>query len=146
MGVLTDFVVADRSEAKQVGDCPKPSKEFAGIDAKGMDPIKMGTLHSILTGAPYDPEFLTTESSFLYTVSDDGPWVQIVPDEMVARLTKLEGSEIRDIAAEWQKTEEFDPKFCGWKPEDVQWFLRELSALSRKAVAEQKSLLMWTCL
>ena len=33
MGVLTDFVVADRADAKRVGDCQNPSRELGGIDA-----------------------------------------------------------------------------------------------------------------
>src|SRR5262249_17900502 len=106
----------------------------------------MGKLYAILTGGEYDPKFLTTESSFLYTASDDGPWVQLVPKNMVARLTKLSDREIVAVAGEWSKIEEFDPKYCDWPAGAVERFVREIAALSRKAESEGKSVLTWTCL
>ena len=145
MGVLTDFVVADRTEAKRVGDCLKPSKVLGGIDAK-VDQVKMGTLYAILVGTDYDPGFLTGEASFLYVVSDDGPWVQLVPERMVERLARLSDAEVPRIAREWRKTEEFDPKYSRWTPDDIERFLRDIAALAQKAIGERKSLLMWTCL
>jgi hypothetical protein len=146
MGVLTDFVVADLADAGRIGECAVPSRDFGGIDAKGVDQIMMGTLYAILSGTPHDPRFLVSQESFLYTASDEGPWVQLVPQDMVIRLSNLPEDDVSRVADEWCKTEEFDPKHSRWAAGDVQRFLREIAALSRKAVAENKSLLMWTSL
>lgn len=146
MGVLTDFVVASRSDAKKVADCSVPSEELGGIDAKGVDPVQMGTLYAILSESEYDPDFMIAEDSFLHVVSDDGPWVQIVPDDMVKRLAGLTEADIPAVAKRWGETEEFEPQYGEWTPEDMCAFLVEISKLSQRAIAEEKSLLMWTCL
>ena len=36
MGVLTEFVIARRDEARRVCESNCPSAEFAGLDAKGI--------------------------------------------------------------------------------------------------------------
>jgi hypothetical protein len=146
MGVLTDFVVASPAEAKRVGDSANPLKQFAGVDAKGIDQVTMGTLYAILLGTPDTPEFMIDEASLLYTASNDGPWVQRVPQDMVDRLAKLSDDDIPKVAEEWVKTEEFDPMYSSWTPTTLVWFLRALVVLSRKAVAEDKAMLMWTSL
>jgi len=146
MGVLTDFVVADLNEAQKVGESGAPYKEYNGIDAKGIDQVKMGTLYAILSGTEYDPEFLTSEESFLYTGSEDGPWVQHVPNTLTSLLAKLSADDIPRIAEAWGKTEEFDPSYSGWSLEDINAFLLEISKLALLAIHENKALLMWMCL
>lgn len=146
MGVLTDFVVANRDEAKLVGETDVPSAVFDGIDAKGIDQVKMATLHSILTQTEYDPDLLATDESFLYTGSEDGPWVQALPDTMIARLADLSVFETKRVAQEWFATEEFQPKYSGWSVDDVAAFLTEMTRLARVAVSENKTVFMWTCL
>jgi hypothetical protein len=146
MGVLTDFVVAHASDAQKVCESLNPSQEFSGIDAKGVGQVGMGTLYAILTHTDCDPDFMMADESFLCTGSDDGPWVQLVPEEMTARLAGITESEIPALADEWGNTEEFQPEYSSWAREDIVTFLRQISELSRKAQAEKKSLLMWTCL
>ncbi len=146
MGVLTDFVVAHISDVQKVGESDNPSNEFSGIDAKGMDQVRMGTLYAILTRTDYDPKFMITDESFLYTESDDGPWVQLVPEKMVARLASITESQIPAIADEWGNTEEFRSEYSSWAREDIVTFLRQITELSRTALIEKKSVLMWTCL
>src|SRR2546425_12099398 len=65
MGVLTDVVIAGRDEAQKIGESNVPSKEFPGIDAKGIDQVKIGTLYAILTRTKYDPGFMIDEESFV---------------------------------------------------------------------------------
>jgi hypothetical protein len=42
MDVLTDFVVADCADAQRVCDSACPSQDYAGLDAKGIDTVKLG--------------------------------------------------------------------------------------------------------
>jgi hypothetical protein len=143
MGVVTDFIVADASDAQKLGD---QRETFDGLGAKGIDQVRMGTLYALLTNTEYNPAFLVTDESFAYTASDDGPWVQPIPDDMVRLLAKMSPPEQQRIGDEWFKTEEFDPKYSRWTRADVSWFLNEVQQLASRAVAEGKTLFMWTCL
>ncbi len=53
MGVLTDILVAHRSEAAVVCRSLAPFAEWSGIDAQGIDLVKLGALWCQLSGAPY---------------------------------------------------------------------------------------------
>jgi hypothetical protein len=145
MGVLTDFVVAATSEAQRVGESHCPSRDFNGIEAKGIDPVKLSTLYAILTERPVDPAFMDGDSC-LYSRSDEGPWVLLVPADLVQRVAKLSAKEVSATASDWSKTDEFSPKHGRWPPEVIEQWLEELARLCRQAVAEEKALLMWMSL
>lgn len=144
MGVLTDFVIANLADAQLVGESMNPSQQFDGLDAKGMDQVKMASLYAILTGQDYDSDFLQAEQSFVYISSEQGPWVQLVPHEMVERVAKLSEFETVRIAREWLRTEE-DFRYGKWTSEHAVQFLQDLGQLCRRAVADNKAVLMWTC-
>lgn len=144
MGVLTDFVVADRRDAQRVCDAACPSEEFSGLDAKGIDPVKLGTLYAILTETDFDPAFIKDEP--LAMGGDDGPWVIEVPVDLVLRLAKLDAQGVAATAAKWANTDEFSPKYDNWPAEDVHELLAELVDLCAKAAAAKKSVLMWMSL
>lgn len=143
MGVLTDFVVADTSDAHRLGE---DRESFHGFPAKGIDQVHMGTLYAILTGSEYDPSFLTSDESFAYSASDDGPWVQIIPADMVKRLAEMSPEERQRVGDAWFQTEEFDPKFSRWRREDVTDFLTKIQQLASNAIKNGRTLFMWTCL
>ncbi len=105
---LTDFVIADRRDAQRVCDAACPSEEFNGMDAKGIDPVKLGTLLAKLTNTEYDPSAAT--GAPLCDGGDEGPWVIEVPNDLVQRLAKLDANQIAAAAAKWAKTEEFSPQ------------------------------------
>ncbi|MCG3181932.1 MAG: hypothetical protein BIFFINMI_04378 [Phycisphaerae bacterium] len=143
MGVLTDFIVANRAEAQRVFESSCPSTDFAGLDAKGIDTVKLGTLHAILTGTQFDPTFI---SDTLVDGGEDGPWVFEVPMDLVQRLGKLDAQQLQTVGVKWAATEEFSGKFDNWPSEAVLAVLQEISALCKRAVQEGKALLMWMCL
>jgi hypothetical protein len=88
MGVLTDFVVADRNDSQRVCDAACPSEEFSGLDAKGIDIVKLGTLYAVMTDTEFGPSFISVDP--LATGGDEGPWVVEVPPDLVQRLAKLD--------------------------------------------------------
>lgn len=141
---LTDFVVANRADAQLVCDSTCPSEEFLGMDAKGIDTVKLGTLNAILTGTEFDPQFVSRDE--LATGGEDGPWVFEVPTDFVHRLAVLDAEQLRAAAVQWAKTEEFSSEYCNWSPEEVHQMLQDLTRLSVRAVAERKSVLMWMSL
>ena len=140
---LTDCVIVDRKDARQVCDAACPSEDFNGMDAKGIDPVKLGTLYAVLTGSEYDPDFTGKP---LCDGGDEGPWVIEVPNDLVQRLAKLDAKQIGVAAAEWAKTEEFSPQYDNWPAEAVHEVLAEFAKLCAQAVAAKKSVLMWMSL
>ena len=146
MGVLTDIVLAGTNEAKKVEASDGPSREFPGIDAKGIDQVRMGTLYAILTSTEYDPGFMLDEESVIEPDDEDGPWVQIVPQEMVLLLSELPDAGIPAVADQWSKTEEFQPEYSSWSQEDILKFLEQIRSLSKKALTDNKTMYMWMCL
>jgi hypothetical protein len=111
-----------------------------------MDQVKMGTLYAILTNTENDPGFMLDDDAYSYTVSDDGPWVQLVPDDMVQYLSSLSDSDVPSIAAKWGQTEEFESEYSGWTLDDITRFIRQMISLSQKALAEGKAIFMWVSL
>jgi hypothetical protein len=145
MGVLTDFVVAAPEDARRIAESICPSREFNGLDAKGIDTVKLGTLYAILTGTPASPKFMGGKS-LLHSHSDEGPWVMLVPPELVKRLAAVAIGEIPEVASRWAATNEFFPKYDNWTLNAVSEVLKRLADLCRQATAEGKSVLMWMCL
>lgn len=141
---LTEFVVADRGEAQRVCDSVSPSEEFKGMDAKGIDPVKLGTLYAILADGEDVPDFADDEP--LCDGGEEGPWVMDVPTDLVLRLAKLDADQIGAAATKWANTEEFSSEYDDWSPELVREVLSELSKLCAQAVAANKSVLMWMSL
>ncbi|MFO0966957.1 MAG: hypothetical protein U0793_15395 [Gemmataceae bacterium] len=141
---LTDFVIADTKDARRVCDAACPSEEFNGMDAKGIDPVKLGTLYAILTNTEFDPSATTGRP--LCDGGDEGPWVIEVPSDLVQRLAKLDAKGIAAAAAKWAKTEEFSPQYDNWPPEAVHETLIDIAKLCVQATAAKKSVLMWMSL
>jgi len=137
--MLTDFVVASRDDAQRVCDSNCPSRDFSGIEAKGIDTVKLGTLHAMLTGEDFDPSFMDKEP--LCSGGEEGPWVFEIPEDLVRRLAELNANQTVSVAAEWAKTEEFETD--NWSAAAVGGVLEELAGLCRRAEAEGKSVLMW---
>jgi len=141
---LTDFVVVDRSEAQRVCDATCPSEEFSGLDAKGIDTVKLGTLYAVLTEIEFDSAFMSGDP--LASGGDEGPWVVEVPADLVQRLAKLDAKQLAAVAAKWAKTEEFSPQYDNWPAEAVHEVLAELVKLCTQAMAARKSVLLWLSL
>jgi len=141
---LTDFVIADTKDARRVCDSSCPCEEFNGMDAKGIDPVKLGTLHAILTNTVFDPSVTTGKP--LCDGGDEGPWVIEVPINLVQRLAELDSKGISAAAAKWAKTEEFSPQYDNWPSEAVHETLLEFAKLCGQATAAKKSVLMWVSL
>ena len=142
MGVLSDLVVAPAGDAERVAHAQVPSQTFGGVDIKGIDSVKFGTLHSILTGRPF--EALLPEYEPVVTVSDDGPWVFRLPPELVSGLAELGDAERAKVTKRWASTEEF--ALDRWAEKDVADALGAIATLARKANGSGQALFLWMCL
>src|SRR5262249_37203993 len=113
-------------------------------EAKGIDPVKLGTLYAVLTETEFDPAFISGQP--LASGGDEGPWVVEVPSDLVQRLAKLDAKQLAAVAARWAKTEEFSPQYDELPHEAVHELLVGLAKLCTSAVTARKSVLMWMSL
>jgi hypothetical protein len=143
MGVLTDILVADESEASAIASEGVPTKRWHGIDAKGIDQVKLGTLWALLTEQAYKSELIADFIS-LHEVSEEGPWVYRVPGSLVKLLAELDDKRAAKTSLTWAATEEFE--LDGWEGSQVRSFLDQLRSIARDATAKRKGLLMWMSL
>jgi hypothetical protein len=84
------------------------------------------------------------EFASLYDVSEEGPWVFGIPEPLVRQLAAVDDQRAVAIVDAWAATEEF--VLDGWDRDSVRSILDALRGLARDAAAQQKSLLMWSCL
>ena len=141
---LTEFVLADRVDAQRVCDSVSPSDEFKSMDAKGVDPVKLGMLYAILADTEDVPDFVDDEP--LCDGGEEGPWVMELPKDLVQRLARLDATQIGAAATKWANTEEFSSEYDDWTPELVHEVLSDLAKLCAQAVGANKSVLMWMSL
>lgn len=142
MGVLTDLVIANEDDAMQIANSQHPLGEFTGIDMKGVDSVKLTMLHSILSGQSWKD--LLSQYDPVAEASEDGPWVFLLPTELVHSLAGLDEPGIMNIADQWAKTEEF--RLDNWSLEDVTAALRDIANLARQASDQGKRVLAWMSL
>ncbi|OAI53151.1 hypothetical protein AYO47_01010 [Planctomyces sp. SCGC AG-212-M04] len=146
MGVSSELVVADSAEAESVTDSDEPSGSWEGFAFAGLDRIKLTTLAAILEqGEAYESLDSRLDAISVVRNSDDGPWVDVLPPEMVltlSRIASMEGDSIQDLLEKWSATDELE----GWGKNDVCDLLREIGDLAESAVLQRKTLLLWTCL
>jgi len=147
MGVLSDLVVSDQVEARQVGECDAPVREWDGIELKTVDPVKLGALWAILTNVSGVDAIVELAGRFplLYEASDDGPWVYAIPRDLRVRLAELasmEPEEFRSIARRWASGEELRD----WEYLDVEAVLQAIGTLADTARLRGNALLLWISL
>jgi hypothetical protein len=142
MGILCDLVVGTTADIEKIGESQVPSREFDGIDIKGIDSVKFGTLHSILTGEEF--ESLLPQYEPVYVASDEGPWVFQIPDSLTSRLASLTSTGRAQLAEQWGGTEEFG--LDGWTPSDVAPVLDAICTLAASAETSERSLFLWMSL
>ncbi len=137
--VISDLVIADEREARAVAGEAVPRRRWTGIDAEGVDQVKLATLWALLAGREFRDE-LVSEFVPLHEVSDDGPWVFRFPAPLVQLLAELEDDRASRLGSAWAGTEELE--LDGWDAESVAPLLHGLRSLARGAHAEKKSVLM----
>jgi hypothetical protein len=147
MSVLTDIIVVDSSQVDEVIKALAPAETYAGFDAKGLDPVTLGTLQAILAGqgpdaADEDDELLLERFPLLAQESDDGPWLYGIPGELVTALSRLSDADKERAVAAWTATEECSD----WEPALALSLVDELAKSARRAVDEKKQMMMWVCL
>jgi hypothetical protein len=144
VGVLSDLVIADRSEATAINEAEGGHlKQWPCLESKGIDNVKLGMLWSILSETEYDSSFMG-DDSILDQPSDEGPWVMLVPEEMVSAIANLDDSRVETIGRVWAKIEEFESD--GWAEDSVLEYFKEFAQFAKNVQEQKKDLLLWMCL
>lgn len=147
MSLLTDIIIADRSEAAAINAAGgRHHKKWKTLDGKDVDQVKLGTLAQILAGKTLRAKNVAAfvADKELHGAPGEGPWVYLVPADFVQSLAALSERDKETVAARWAATEEF--QLDGWAASDVADYLHELVAYARQSQKLGKDLLMWICL
>lgn len=146
MSILTDFFVAEEADVAAVA-ANGPLGHLPTVETNGVDPVKLATLSGIVTGRDYslDGAFdqLLEEVQEVTTEGDEGPWVYVIPDELVAGLRSASPERLTEIAAKWAETDEW--KLDGVPADDLRPLLDDLTDLARGA-EPPKHLYLWMSL
>ena len=141
--MLTDFVVADPSEAEAVSSSTTRSSTWPCFESKGLDNSVLAALWSALDPSA-DSSSLEGEKHLIFMQGKGGPWVFNVPSELVAGLSVLSPSLLLQTAERW--VEQPDLKRAGWRAPDVAPAIEALSAIASTAISKKKCLLLWMSL
>jgi hypothetical protein len=145
VGVLSDFIIADRTEAAAINQAKGGHLEqWTCLESKGIDSVKLGTLWAILSRTEYDPAFMDMDVCVLDQPSDEGPWLMLVPSKLVSAVAALDGYLAKSVAREWGKSEEF--QMGGWSEDAVVEWFQDFIAFAQTAQTAGKDLLLWMSL
>lgn len=137
--VASAVVVAGEGEAGAVARDAAARERWPGVDARGLDQVKLALLWALLAGRPFRDE-LVLEFAPLDEVSADGPWVFRVPPALAALLAEVGPDRAADLATAWADSDEL--AVDGWEPEGAGAMLGALRELARSARAAARPLLL----
>jgi hypothetical protein len=138
MHVVTIVLAAEEDELSSIGESNAPLDEWSGIEATGLDTLKVATLHCLLTGDSMQMALDLYEPAY---VSAGETVVLRLADEVLEKLASLDGDAMNDVASELALTEEFERAL--WDTEAVLEQLTELSGLAQLAESQGQVLFVW---
>jgi len=138
LGVLTNFVAAEKDEVKAIGESLHPVDEWSGIERRGIDIAKMAILHSLLTGDEYEQALYQCEPIY---VSGEGALVLRMADDIVEKLADMDEETLEQVAYELAATEAFELE--NWDPAEVEDMILSLAELAQLAESQGQTLFVW---
>ena len=158
MGILSDFLVADPSEANAV-EGSADHQRWPVLQSNGFTVLEVAWLHFVITGedgdAPAVPRRVVSNpftkreqvvsalaqySDFPCLVDTGESWLHRLPDGLVDELA--DATDLSSIAERWASCEELQ----GAESATLASVLAELQRLARMARSSKKALLLWTSL
>ena len=156
MGILTDFVMADVSEANAVASAVDRGK-WPTVSSGRLTTLEVARLHFVMTGedpdAPASPPqtvrnpftkaevpvtiFMQYMSTFTTLVDGGEFWVHQLPASLVGEIAQA--SDLPSIAERWAACDEMEGAEAGYLSD----LLSQLRDLARRAQSSEKALLLW---
>ena len=138
MEFVTRIVAAEEEEYPDIGESANPLEEWSGIDASGLDTVKIATLHSMLTGDLLQDSLDRYEPIY---VAESETIVLRMADELLEILATIDEGVLESVATELAVTEEFENEL--WDVESVLAQLQALAELAQLAESQGQMLFVW---
>ena len=138
MEFVTLVLAAEEGEYPDIGESSGPLEQWSGIEAPGLDTVKIATLHSLMTGDSLQDSLDLYEPIY---VSESDTIVLRIADGFLERLASIEEEGLESVASELVATEEFERE--QWDPEDVLTQLTALAELAQLAESQGQLLFVW---
>lgn len=110
MEITTRILVADEDAYTEIGEAISPLNEWSGIEIPNFDPVKLATLHALLTHDPL-PMALDFYEPIFSVFGDYETLIFRVADELTERLAQLDEDSLESMAVELAATEAFEDSY-----------------------------------
>ena len=109
MEIRIFLVSAEDDEAPAVGESENPLEVWSGVEVRGLDTVRIATLHSVLTGESLQ-EALDVYEPVHVTVREDDSEILVlrVADDLLEKLAALDEEALEPVAEELAETGEFE--------------------------------------
>jgi hypothetical protein len=141
MDFMTNIVAAEEDEYTAIGESTCPLDEWSGIEAPGLDTVKVAILHCLLTGDPLQMALDLYEPVY---VSESETLVLRIAEELLEKLAVLDEEAMENVASELAASEDFESE--QWAADDVLAQLTELADLAQLAESQGQALFVWMSL
>ncbi|MEO8410070.1 MAG: hypothetical protein ABI478_05825 [Propionivibrio sp.] len=131
MEFMTYVLAAEEDEYTALGDSVNPLEEWSGIEAPGLDTVKLATLHCLLTEDSLQTALDAYEP--IYESAND-TIVLRVADQLLEKLAELDEEALEELAEELAASEEYEREH--WDVDDVLDYLMELCELAQLAESQ----------
>jgi hypothetical protein len=138
MQFVTNVLAAEEDEFLAVGESECPLDQWSGIDAPGLDSVKLAFLHALLTGDTLQSALDLYEPVY---VSERETVVLRVADRVTEKLALLDEESLELVARELAATDEFEKGH--WQEDDVLGLLNAIAELAQLAESQGQVLLVW---
>ena len=141
MEFMTNIVAAEEDEYTAIGESSCPLDEWSGIEAPGLDTVKVAILHCLLTGDPLQMALDLYEPVY---VSESETVVLRFAEELLEKLAVLDEEALENVASELAASEDFESE--QWEADDVLAQLTDLADLAQLAESQGQALFVWMSL
>ncbi|MDR3300246.1 MAG: hypothetical protein LBU43_09690 [Candidatus Accumulibacter sp.] len=137
MKLVTHIVAADEDELTEVAETASPLKIWSGVEAPGLDTVKLAALHALLTGDSLQTALDLYEPA-LVTGAGEDVIVLRVSGELLEELALLDEESLETVASELAATEVYEKENAD--PDELRDCLTALAELAQLAESQEQTL------
>lgn len=137
MSVLADIYISRNDDAVKYDAAPD---EFADrVQYKGITPLELSTLWSIMRGVEWDAAMMD-QFPCLLEINDGERLIHRLPAAMISELATIAPDRVTTLTSAWAATEELNCDSVDIKP-----VVDDLVRLSQRATETGQSVHLWNC-
>ncbi len=138
MDIVTHILAAREDECAALAESLRPLDAWSGIDAPGLDTLKIALWHALLTGDALHTALDLYEPVY---VAENETVVLRLADELLERMAQLDEAGLEILAGELAASEAFENE--SWHEETVQDLLFAVADLAQLAQTQGQVLFVW---